>query len=164
MIKIDGKNVNVFSYRHNGRLWISDDNYVPSDYDANVWGEPGHLNAVYYKGVLVWGDPRFATTELEHFSFGSIGDGNTVKLGVDTTVIQTKLTDEQIQNIIDVTTLKTASSTWDNVSAKLNTTDFTTYTATTAPSTYQAKGNYLSSNALEGYATQDWVNQYPRIY
>ena len=78
MIKIDGKNVNVFSYRHNGRLWISDDNYVPSDYDANVWGEPGHLNAVYYKGVLVWGDPRFATTELEHFSFGSIGDGNTV--------------------------------------------------------------------------------------
>lgn len=81
------------------------------------------------------------------------GDGNTVKLGVDTTVIQTKLSDAEIQNITDVTTLKTASSTWDNVSAKLNTTDFNTYTGTTAPSIYQEKGNYLSSNALDGYAT-----------
>lgn len=82
-----------------------------------------------------------------------VGDGNTVKLGVDTTVIQTKLSDAVIQNITDVTTLKTASSTWDNVSAKLNTTDFNTYTGTTAPSIYQEKGNYLSSNALDGYAT-----------
>lgn len=81
------------------------------------------------------------------------GNGNNENLGVDTTKIQTKLTDTQIQNITDVTTLKTASSTWDNVSAKLNTTDFNTYTATTAPSIYQEKGNYLSSNALEGYAT-----------
>jgi hypothetical protein len=81
------------------------------------------------------------------------GNGNNENLGVDTTVIQTKLTDTQIQNINDVTTLKTASSTWNKVSDKLDTTDFTTYTATTAPSTYQAKGNYLSSNALEGYAT-----------
>lgn len=81
------------------------------------------------------------------------GNGNNENLGVDTTKIQTKLTDTEIQNITDVTTLKTASSTWDNVSAKLNTTDFNTYTATTAPSIYQEKGNYLSSNALEGYAT-----------
>ena len=87
------------------------------------------------------------------------GNGNNENLGVDITKIQTKLTDAQIQNITDVTTLKTASSTWDNVSAKLNTTDFNTYTATTAPSTYQPIGNYLSSNALEGYATQDWVNE-----
>lgn len=87
------------------------------------------------------------------------GNGNNENLGVDITKIQTKLTDAQIQNITDVTTLKTASSTWDNVSAKLNTTDFNTYTGTTAPSTYQPIGNYLSSNALEGYATQDWVNQ-----
>lgn len=81
------------------------------------------------------------------------GNGNNENLGVDTTKIQTKLTDEEIQNIADVTTLKTASSTWDNVSAKLNTTDFNIYTATTAPSIYQEKGNYLSSNALDGYAT-----------
>lgn len=87
------------------------------------------------------------------------GNGNNENLGVDTTKIQTKLTDVEIQNITDVTTLKTASSTWDNVSAKLNTTDFNTYTATTAPSTYQPIGNYLSSNALDGYATKQWVGQ-----
>ena len=81
------------------------------------------------------------------------GNGNNENLGVDTNVIQTKLTDPQIQNIADVTTLKTASSTWDKVSDKLDTTDFNTYTATTAPATYQPIGNYLSSNALDGYAT-----------
>lgn len=83
-----------------------------------------------------------------------IGNGNNENLGVDTTKIQTKLTDTQIQNIADVTTLKTASSTWDNVSAKLNTTDFNTYTATTAPTTYQPKGDYLSANALTNYYTK----------
>ena len=41
----------------------------------------------------------------------------------------------------------------NTINGKLDTTDFNTYTATTAPSIYQEKGNYLSSNALEGYAT-----------
>ena len=41
----------------------------------------------------------------------------------------------------------------NTINGKLDTTDFNTYTATTAPSTYQPIGNYLSSNALEGYAT-----------
>lgn len=77
------------------------------------------------------------------------GNGNNENLGVDTTKIQTKLTDEQIQNITDVTTLKTASSTWDNVSAKLNTTDFNTYTATTAPTTYQPKGDYATNTLVQ---------------
>lgn len=85
------------------------------------------------------------------------GDGNTIKLGVDLDVVQSKLTDAQIQNITDVTTLKTASSTWDNVSAKLNTSDFNTYTATTAPSTYQPKGNYVSSTDITDMATKTWV-------
>ena len=87
------------------------------------------------------------------------GNGNQEALGVALSAIQSKLTDAQIQNISDVTVLKTASSTWDNVSAKLNTSDFNTYTATTAPNTYQAKGDYLSSNALNGYATEQWVGQ-----
>ena len=77
------------------------------------------------------------------------GNGNQQMLGVDITKIQTKLTDAQIQNITDVTTLKTASSTWDNVSAKLNTTDFNTYTATTAPATYQAKGDYATNTLVQ---------------
>ena len=76
------------------------------------------------------------------------GNGNNENLGVDITKIQTKLTDAQIQNITDVTTLKTASSTWDNVSAKLNTSDFNTYTATTAPSTYQPKGDYVKNTDI----------------
>lgn len=87
------------------------------------------------------------------------GNGNQEALGVALSAIQSKLSDAQIQNISDVTVLKTASSTWDNVSAKLNTSDFNTYTATTAPNTYQPIGNYLSSNALDGYATQQWVGQ-----
>lgn len=44
-----------------------------------------------------------------------------------------------------------------SVSSKLDESDFTTYTATTAPDAFQAKGNYLSANALNGYATQSWV-------
>ena len=44
-----------------------------------------------------------------------------------------------------------------SVSSKLDESDFTTYTATTAPDTFQAKGNYLSANALNGYATESWV-------
>ena len=73
------------------------------------------------------------------------GNGNNENLGVDITKIQTKLTDAQIQNITDVTTLKTASASWDKVSDKIDT--------TAAAQTYQPKGDYLSSNALEGYAT-----------
>ena len=82
------------------------------------------------------------------------GNGNNENMGVNTTKIQEKLTDAQIQNINDVTTLKTASSTWNNVSAKLNTSDFNTFTATTAPATYQPKGDYLSANALTNYYTK----------
>ena len=82
------------------------------------------------------------------------GNGNQEQLGVDFTQVQSKLTDAQIQNISDVTTLKTASSTWDNVSAKVNTSDFNTYTATTAPNTYQPKGDYYSTNNPSGFITE----------
>lgn len=44
-----------------------------------------------------------------------------------------------------------------SISSKLDESDFTTYTATTAPDAFQAKGNYLSANALNGYATESWV-------
>ena len=77
------------------------------------------------------------------------GNGNQEALGVALSAIQSKLTDAQIQNISDVTVLKTASSTWDNVSAKLNTSDFNTYTATTAPATYQSKGDYATTALLD---------------
>jgi len=42
------------------------------------------------------------------------GNGNNENLGVDTTKIQTKLTDEEIQNIADVNTLTAASAGWNN--------------------------------------------------
>ena len=46
-----------------------------------------------------------------------------------------------------------------SVSSKLDESDFTTYTATTAPNAFQTKGNYLSANALNGYATEAWVGE-----
>lgn len=102
-----------------------------------------------------------------------IGDGNTVKLGVDTTVIQTKLSDAEIQNITDVTTLKTASSTWDNVSAKLDTTAFSMVSGTfltTIPDTYATKdyANNASANALSEAETwvesQHYLTEVPNTY
>ena len=73
---------------------------------------------------------------------GISGDGtNANKLGLETTAY----------GAVQYVTANSGNG--DNVSAKLNTTDFNTYTATTAPATYQPKGDYLSSNALAGYAT-----------
>ncbi len=42
----------------------------------------------------------------------------------------------------------------NTINGKLNASDFNTYTATTAPSTYQPIGNYLSANALTNYYTK----------
>jgi len=101
------------------------------------------------------------------------GNGNNENLGVDTTKIQTKLTDQQIQNITDVTTLKTASSTWDNVSAKLDTTAFSTVSGTfltTIPDTYATKdyANNASANALSEAETwvesQHYLTEVPNTY
>ena len=77
------------------------------------------------------------------------GNGNQEQLGVNFDYVQTKLDAAQLQNISDVTTIKTASATWDNVSAKTNTTDFSAYTAITAPATYQPIGNYATSGEID---------------
>ena len=81
------------------------------------------------------------------------GNGNNENLGVDTTKIQTKLTEPQIQNITDVTTLKTASSTWDNVTAKLGTAQYANDSAT-----FVTSSNDSISAAGEQYAltTTGW--------
>ena len=46
-----------------------------------------------------------------------------------------------------------------SVSSKLNESDFTTYTATTAPGAFQPKGNYASASDISDMATQTWVSQ-----
>lgn len=46
-----------------------------------------------------------------------------------------------------------------SVSSKLNESDFTTYTATTAPGAFQPKGNYASASDISDMATKTWVGQ-----
>jgi len=90
------------------------------------------------------------------------GNGNNENLGVDFTKVQTKLTDAEIQNITDVTTLKTASSTWDSVTAKLTTAQYAIDSATfvTKPDTTQTvlNNNYLIYSTLtDPTATTGWM-------
>ena len=46
-----------------------------------------------------------------------------------------------------------------SVSSKLDESDFTTYTTTTAPAAFQPKGDYVSANEITDMATKTWVGQ-----
>ena len=46
-----------------------------------------------------------------------------------------------------------------SVSSKLDESDFTTYTATTAPGAFQSKGDYASATDIADMATKTWVGQ-----
>lgn len=46
-----------------------------------------------------------------------------------------------------------------SVSSKLDKSDFTTYTATTAPGAFQPKGNYATTSDISDMATKTWVGQ-----
>lgn len=81
------------------------------------------------------------------------GNGNNENLGVDITKIQTKLTDAQIQNITDVTTLKTASAGWD---AKVDQSDLNDYLTKTQYGTDSA--TFALRTQLDDYATKGYAD------
>ena len=45
----------------------------------------------------------------------------------------------------------------NTINGKLNSSDFTTYTGTTAPATYQPKGDYATTSDISDMATKTWV-------
>lgn len=112
----------------------------------------GYLTGVDISESANWNE---ATTTVQTNS--SNWDSVTGKL--DTTSFSTVSGDflTAHQDLSDYATVTLVEETSGSITSLIpDTSDFITNTS--AETTYQPIGNYLSSNALDGYATQQWVN------
>ena len=116
----------------------------------SAWnGVNGEGATVHFDGI---DGIKITPVDTTHFNVGLSADYKTQV--EDVSGKQDALTQAQLDYIDAVPVLSAASASWND---KLNASTFNTYTATTAPDAFQAKGNYLSANALNGYATESWV-------
>lgn len=165
-----GENIGINDYVISSRNWSPDITYAAesafqratgytdtqiSALSGEVSSEVSQLGSdiQYISGVALT-----AHQSLEGYLTKASGDEYYQPIGSYATVSQLESTSGEIVNLIptDYVSNETLEQTSGNIVNLIpDTSEFITNAS--AEQTYQPIGNYLSSNALEGYATQDWV-------
>ena len=175
LIKVDqdysaGENIGIYEHTISSRNWSPDITYAAesafqratgytdtqiSALSGEVSSEVSQLGSdiQYISGVALT-----SHQSLEGYLTKASGDEYYQPIGSYATVSQLESTSGEIVNLIptDYVSNETLEQTSGNIVNLIpDTSEFITNAS--AELTYQPIGNYLSSNALEGYATQDWV-------
>lgn len=167
-----GENIGIYEHTISSRNWTPDITYAAesafqratgytdtqiSALSSEVSSEVSQLGSdiQYISGVALT-----AHQSLEGYLTKASGDEYYQPIGSYATVSQLESTSGEIVNLIptDYVNTETLEQTSGNIVNLIpDTSEFITNAS--AEQTYQPIGNYLSSNALEGYATQDWVSE-----
>lgn len=167
-----GENIGINNHVISSRNWSPDITYAAesafqratgytdtqiSALSSEVSSEVSQLGSdiQYISGVALT-----SHQSLEGYLTKASGDEYYQPIGSYATVSQLESTSGEIVNLIptDYVSNETLEQTSGNIVNLIpDTSEFITNAS--AEQTYQPIGNYLSSNALEGYATQDWVNE-----
>lgn len=167
-----GENIGIYEHTISSRNWSPDITYAAesafqratgytdtqiSALSGEVSSEVSQLGSdiQYISGVALT-----AHQSLEGYLTKASGDEYYQPIGSYATVSQLESTSGEIVNLIptDYVSNETLEQTSGNIINLIpDTSEFITNVS--AEQTYQHIGNYLSSNALEGYATQDWVGE-----
>jgi hypothetical protein len=165
-----GENIGIYEHTISSRNWSPDITYAAesafqratgytdaqfSALSGEVSDEVSQLGSDidYISGVALT-----SHQSLEGYLTKASGDEYYQPIGSYATVSQLESTSGEIVNLIptDYVNTETLEQTSGNIVNLIpDTSEFITNAS--AEQTYQHIGNYLSSNALEGYATQDWV-------
>ena len=173
---IAGENIGINDFVISSRNWTPDITYAAesafqraTDYTNNqisalsgeVSAEVSQLGSDidYISGVALT-----AHQSLDGYLTKASGDEYYQPIGSYVTVSQLENTSGEIVNLIpSIEGLATEEYVNEQTSGKADKSEIPDVsqfiTNVSAESTYQPIGNYLSSNALEGYVTQDWVNE-----
>jgi len=167
-----GENIGIYEHTISSRNWTPDITYAAesafqratgyteaqiSALSGEVSDEVSQLGSdiQYISGVALT-----SHQSLEGYLTKASGDEYYQPIGSYATVSQLESTSGEIVNLIptDYVSNETLEQTSGNIVNLIpDTSEFITNAS--AEQTYQPIGNYLSSNALEGYATQDWVSE-----
>ena len=167
-----GENIGIYEHTISSRNWSPDITYAAesafqratgytdtqiSALSSEVSAEVSQLGSdiQYISGVALT-----AHQSLDGYLTKASGDEYYQPIGSYATVSQLESTSGEIVNLIptDYVNTETLEQTSGNIVNLIpDTSEFITNVS--AEQTYQPIGNYLSSNALEGYATQDWVGE-----
>jgi len=165
-----GENIGIYEHTISSRNWSPDITYAAESAFQRATGYTDtQINALsgevssevsqlgsdidYISGVALT-----SHQSLEGYLTKASGDEYYQPIGSYATVSQLESTSGEIVNLIptDYVSNETLEQTSGNIVNLIpDTSEFITNAS--AEQTYQPIGNYLSSNALEGYATQDWV-------
>ena len=167
-----GENIGINDYVISSRNWSPDITYAAesafqratgyteaqiSALSGEVSDEVSQLGSdiQYISGVALT-----SHQSLEGYLTKASGDEYYQPIGSYATISQLESTSGEIVNLIptDYVSNETLEQTSGNIVNLIpDTSEFITNAS--AEQTYQPIGNYLSSNALEGYATQQWVGE-----
>ena len=165
-----GENIGIYEHTISSRNWSPDITYAAesafqratgytdtqiSALSSEVSAEVSQLGSdiQYISGVALT-----AHQSLDGYLTKASGDEYYQPIGSYATVSQLESTSGEIVNLIptDYVNTETLEQTSGNIVNLIpDTSEFITNVS--AEQTYQHIGNYLSSNALEGYATEQWV-------